>query len=85
MKKFDVSEVVIRQESAVVVSFQPMIEVNLVEVRGYHLFAQFVALRAQERNLQTGEDSDQRLCQAIRAAATVGLGRLYLAWSCGDH
>ncbi len=61
MKKFDVSEVVIREESAEVVSFQPIIEVNLVEVRGYHLFAQFVALRAQERNLQTGEDSDQRL------------------------
>jgi hypothetical protein len=34
-----------------VVGFQPMIQVNLLEVRGDHLFSQFLGLRAQERNL----------------------------------
>jgi hypothetical protein len=38
-------EIIVGQESAVVVSFQPMIEVNLVEVRRDHLFSQFMSLR----------------------------------------
>jgi len=62
-----------------------VIEVDLVEVRGDYLFSQFMRLRAQERNPQTGEGGDQRLRQPIRAAATVGLERLYLAQRCGDH
>lgn len=38
-------EIIVGQESTVVVSFQPMIEVNLVEIRRDHLFSQFMSLR----------------------------------------
>lgn len=40
-----VLEIIVGQESAVVVSFQPMIQVNLVEVRCDHLFSQLMRLR----------------------------------------
>ncbi len=38
-------EIVVGQQSPVPIGFQPMIEVNLVEVRGDHLLSQFMSLR----------------------------------------
>jgi hypothetical protein len=67
-----VSEVVIREESAEVVSFQPIIEVTLVEVRGYHLFAQFVALRC------TGKESANRQGQRSETDVT---GEICTKWN----
>ena len=38
-------KVVVAQEAPVIVDFQPVVEVNLVQIRGYKFFAQFVSFR----------------------------------------
>jgi hypothetical protein len=47
-------EIVIDQKTTVVVGLEPMVQVNLIEVRSDDLFSQFVSLAAQERNPQPG-------------------------------
>jgi len=39
-------EVVVAQEPAVIVGFQPLVQMNLVEIGGYQFFAQFVGFAA---------------------------------------
>src|SRR5215469_15639718 len=51
-------DVVIRQEPSVVVGFQPVEEMNLIQVRAHEFFSQFVRLAADERHLQTREGRD---------------------------
>jgi hypothetical protein len=48
---FVVSQVVIGQESAVIVRFEPVIEVKLVRVGGHDLLSQFVGCRAKKATL----------------------------------
>jgi hypothetical protein len=38
-------KIVVDQEVPVIVSFQPVVEVNLVQIRRYHLLAEFVSFR----------------------------------------
>jgi hypothetical protein len=52
---------------------------NLVQIRGDDLHAEFVGFRAQERNVQSGEDSDQRLQNAVGVNVGMSIRRLHLA------
>ena len=49
------SIIIVRQISAVIVGFQPLVEVNLIKVGTHEFFPQCVCLAANERYLQTRE------------------------------
>ena len=59
------SQVVVSQEASKIVHFQPVIEVNLVEVGGHDLLGQCVGLGAKKRYSRAGQDSNQCLQDAI--------------------
>src|SRR5215510_7565086 len=81
----DSSEIVIDQEAAVVVRFEPMIKVDLIKVGSNHLFRHLVGLTAQEWNPESGQHSNQRLRDSIRIAASTSIGRLYFAQGGSNH
>src|SRR5271156_3976969 len=59
---------------------------NLVQIRGYDFLAEFVGLRAHERNVQSGEDSDQGLQSAVGVNVGMSIRRLHLAErGCADE
>lgn len=48
-------KIVVYEKAAVVVDFEPVIEMDLIKMRGHHLLAQFVGFSTQEGNLQPGQ------------------------------
>jgi hypothetical protein len=54
-------KVVVDQEAPVIVSFQPVVEVNLVQIGRDQFFPQFVSFRTEESNLESGKDRNQGL------------------------
>ena len=63
---------------------QPVVEMNLIEVRTDEFFAQFMRLAANERHLQPGKNGDQELCRSVGIGARVGVRRLHLAQRARD-
>lgn len=59
------SQVVVRQTSTVAIGVQPMIKVDLIQVRGDDFFSQLVSFGANERNVPSGESGNQGLRDAI--------------------
>lgn len=53
------SDVVVDQEAAMVVGFQPVIQVNLVEIGRHEFLSEFMSLAAQDWNLKPGQHSNQ--------------------------
>ena len=51
-------KVIVGQKPAIVIAFQPVVEMNLVEKGGHQLFPQCVVFTAQKRHLQPGEDGN---------------------------
>jgi hypothetical protein len=72
-------KIVIDKKAAVVVGLQPVVQMNLVQIRGDDFLAKFVGFRAQKRNVQSGEDSDQGLQNAVGVGAGMSIRRLHLA------
>ena len=72
-------KIVVDEEAAIVVCFQPVVQMNLVQIRSDDLLAQFVGFRTQERDVQPGEDSDQGLQNAIRVNVGMSIRRFHLA------
>ena len=64
--------------------FEPIVEVNLIEVRSYKFLAQLMSLGAQEWNLEPCEGGDQRLRYLIGVRAGMSVGRLDLTQRCRD-
>src|SRR5882672_4942402 len=62
-------KVVIDQEPTEIIRLQPVIEVNLVKIRGHDFLPKIMGLTAQERNLQAGQNGNQRLRNTVRIAA----------------
>jgi hypothetical protein len=75
-------KIVVDKKAAIVVGFKPVVQVNLVQIRGDDFLAEFVGFRAQERNVQSGEDSDQGLHNAVGVNVGMSIRRLHLA-ECG--
>ena len=68
-------DVVIRQEPSVVVGFQPVEEMNLIQVRAHEFFSQFVRLAACPWRIDTVgvKRSDPRSAQQPRTQVPDGL------------
>jgi hypothetical protein len=66
-------EIVVGEESAVVVALQPVVEMDLIQVGPNQFLPEFARLAAQEGNLQPGRRGDERLGNAIRTTADTGL------------
>ena len=52
-------KVVVDQEAPVIVGFQPVVEVNLVQIGSHKLLAQFLSFRTQEGYLESSKHCDQ--------------------------
>jgi hypothetical protein len=72
-------KIVVDKEAAIVVFFKPVVQMNLVQIRSDDFLAQFMGFRTQDRNVQSGEDSDQGLQNAIRVNVGMSIRRLHLA------
>lgn len=68
-----------------VVRFQPVVEMNLIQVRAHEFFSQFVRLAADERHLQTREGRDGELRHPIGIKVRMGVTGLHLAQRARDH
>ena len=66
-------EVAVDEMAAVAVAFQPIIQKCLIKVGRDDLFAEFMCLRADERQAQSGEHGDQRLRDAVGIGGTIGI------------
>ena len=60
-----------------VVRFQPMIEVNLIQIRGDQFLAQFVCLAAYEGHVKSGQRGNQELGDLVWIDFRVGLRGLH--------
>ena len=65
--------------TAIIVGFQSVVEMNLVEIGGYQFFSQFMSFTAQERHLHPGQHGNQRLSDSVRVHARVGIRGFDLA------
>jgi hypothetical protein len=72
-------KIVLDKKAAIVVGFKPVVQMNLVQIRCDDFLTEFVGLCAQERNVHSGEDSDQRLQNAVGVGAGMSIRRLHLA------
>ena len=72
-------KIVVYKKAAIVVGFKPVVQMNLVQIRGDDFLAEFVGFRAQESNVQSGEDSDQGLQNAVGVNVGMSIRRLHLA------
>src|SRR5665811_2147267 len=59
------------QKPAVVVGFEPMVEMHVIEVRRHRFLSQFVRLRAEKRNVESSQQRNQRLENAIGVGSTL--------------
>jgi hypothetical protein len=71
-------EIVVHQEVAVTIGFQPVVQVNLVEIGSHQFFSQLMGFATQERHLQPGQHGNQRLGNSIRIHPGMRVRRLYL-------
>ena len=58
-------KVIVGQKPAIVIAFQPVVEMDLVEIRGDQFFSQLMRFTADERYLQPSQHSNQRLHNAV--------------------
>jgi hypothetical protein len=72
-------KIVFDKEAAIVVCFKPVVQMNLIQIRSDDFLAQFMGFRTQDRNVQSGEDSDQGLQNAVRVNVGMSIRRLHLA------
>src|ERR1035437_236137 len=66
-----VLEILVGQKPAVVVGFEPMVEMHVIEVRRHRFLSQFVHLRAEKRNVESSQQRNQRLENAIGVGSTL--------------
>ena len=57
-----------------VVLVEPVVEMNLIQVRGYDFFTQFVRFGAWERHLQPSQHRKEGLGNPVGADAGTGIG-----------
>ena len=79
------SEIIVGEEPAVAVDFQPVVQMDLVKIRGNELLAQLMGFRTQEGHLQSGQDRYQRLRNLVGVNTGVGIPRLDLTQRARDH
>ena len=65
----DSLKIVVDEESPEIIRVEPVVQVNLIKIRGYQFLSQFMGLAAQERHLQSGQYGDQRLRYSVRTHA----------------
>ena len=58
-------EIVVREEAAVIVALNPMVEVDLIEVGANNLFPEFMSLSAWKGNAHASQNRDQGLGNPI--------------------
>lgn len=66
------------------VGFQPMVEVDLVEIGGDDFLAEFVGIDAEERDAQACERGDERLRDLVGIRGAVFVTGFHLAERGGD-
>ncbi|MFZ1129486.1 MAG: RHS repeat-associated core domain-containing protein [Terriglobales bacterium] len=62
--------------------FEPVVQMNLVQIRGDDFLAEFVGFRTQKRDVQSREDRYQRLQNTVGVNVGMSKWRLHLA-QCG--
>jgi hypothetical protein len=65
-----VLEILVGQKPALVVGFEPMVEMHVIEVRRHRFLSQFVCLRVEKRNVASSQQRHQRLENAIGVGST---------------
>jgi hypothetical protein len=69
----------------VAVRFEPMVEMDLVQVRRDDFFANLMRFDAKERHAKSRERCDQRLGDFVRVRGAVFVARFHLAQRSGDN
>jgi hypothetical protein len=85
MQSRGLSEILVRQEPAVVVGLQPVLEVNLVQIRRHRFGSQVFVLSANEGNIHSGKDRNQRLKNAVWVDRAESIPRLHPTQPGGKH
>src|SRR5450759_2461201 len=63
--------ILVGQKPAVVVGFETMVEMHVIEVRRHRFLSQFVRLRAEKRNVESSQQRNQRLENAIGVGSNL--------------
>src|SRR5579864_8434819 len=80
-----VLQIAVRQEPAVAVALQPVIEKCLVEIRGDDLFSEFVGFGTNEGDAQSRHDRNERLGNSIGRDPAVRVFAFDLTKRGRDH
>lgn len=72
-------QIIVGEAAAVAVGFEPVIEVDLIEVGGDDFLAQFMGFDAEERDAQACERGDQRLRDLVWICGAVFVAGFHLA------
>lgn len=75
-------QIVVGKKSVVVIGFEPLLRMHLIQLRSDNLLPKFVILYRHERHTQTSEQRDQELNDAVGVCPGVARGKLDLA-QCG--
>ena len=78
------SKIAVSQESAVVIGFEPVIEMHLIEVGSHEFFSQSFIVSTYEGYGETREKSNRGLEDVVGIGGAVGIACLHLAQCCRD-
>src|SRR4029077_21285212 len=78
------SKIAVSQESAVVIGFEPVIEMHLIDVGSHEFFSQSFIVSTYEGYGETREKSNCGLEDVVGIGGAVGIACLHLAQCCRD-
>ena len=77
-------QIIIGEMAAVAVGFEPVVEVNLIQIGRNNFFTKFMRFDAQKWDAEPRQRGDQGLRDLIRACRAVFVARFHLAQRGGD-
>src|SRR5271169_5982747 len=77
--------VIVCEKPAVIVRLQPVVEMNLIQVRTHKFFPQPVRLAANEWHLQSSKHGNQKLGRPIGIDTRMGIRRFDLTQCARDY